>query len=85
MKNNIQTELRWLGNKEYAARLGKYFKTGKGEYGEGDKFLGIQIPALRKIAKNYRKIPIVEASELLKSQFQYVLLFSLLSLFEVLH
>jgi len=83
MNKNIQTELKWLGNKEYAARLGKYFKTGKGEYGEGDKFLGIQVPALRKIAKKYRNISIGEASELVKSQFHEERLFSLLVLVEL--
>jgi len=83
MNENIQTELKWLGNKEYAARLRKYFKTGKGEYGEGDRFLGIQVPALRKIAKKYRKISIGEASELVKSQFHEERLFSLLVLVDL--
>ena len=83
MNKNIQTELQRLGNKEYAARLGRYFKTGKGEYGEGDKFLGIQVPALRKIVRKYRKISIGEASKLIKSQFHEERLFSLLVLVEL--
>ncbi len=83
MNENIQKELKWLGNKEYAARLRKYFKTGKGEYGEGDRFLGIQVPVLRKIAKKYRKISIGEASELVKSQFHEERLFSLLVLVDL--
>ena len=83
MSNNIQTELKWLGNKEYASRLGKYFKTGKGEYAEGDKFLGIRVPALRKIAKKHRNISIDEASEFVKSQFHEERLFSLLMLVEL--
>ena len=82
MNENIQKEIRRLGNKEYAAHLRKYFKTGKGEYGEGDRFLGIQVPVLRKIAKKYRKISIGEVSELVKSQFHEERLFSLLVLVE---
>ena len=80
MNENIQKELKRSGNKEYAARLQKYFKTGKGEYGEGDRFLGIQVPVLRKIVKKYRKISIGEASELIKSRFHEERLFSLLVL-----
>lgn len=82
MNENIQTELKRLGNKEYAARLGKYFKTGKGEYGEGDRFLGIQVPVLRKIVNKYRNISIGEVSELIKSQFHEERLFSVLMLVE---
>ncbi len=83
MNKNIQTELKQLGNKEYAARLQKYFKTGKGEYGEGDKFLGIRVPVVRKISKKYRTISIDEASEFLKSQFHEERLFSLLVLVDL--
>ena len=82
MSKDIQKQIRRLGNKEYAARLRKYFKTGKGEYGEGDRFLGIQVPVLRKIAKKYRKISIGEVSELVKSQFHEERLFSLFVLVE---
>jgi 3-methyladenine DNA glycosylase AlkD len=83
MIENIQKELKQLGNKEYAARLRKYFKTGRCEYGEGDRFLGIQVPTLRKIAKKYRNISIGEASELIKSQFHEERLFSLLVLVDL--
>ncbi len=77
---NIRKELERLSNKEYAARLQTYFKTGKGGYGEGDKFLGIQAPILRKTVKKYRNISIDEASELIKSPFHEERLFSLFML-----
>lgn len=45
------------------------FKTGKGEYAEGDNFLGIRVPQLRKLAKRYQEISIIEAEKLLCSRF----------------
>jgi 3-methyladenine DNA glycosylase AlkD len=83
MDENIQKELKRLGNEEYAARLQNYFKTGKGEYGDGDRFLGVRVSVLRKIAKKYRKISIDEVSELIKSQFHEERLFSLLMLVDL--
>lgn len=77
MNEKIQKELKRLGTKEYATRLQKYFKTGKGGYGEGDKFLGIQVSILRKLVKKYRNISIDEASELIQSPFHEERLFSL--------
>ncbi|MFH1288676.1 MAG: DNA alkylation repair protein [bacterium] len=83
MFKNIQKELKRLSNKEYATRLQKYFKTGKGEYGEGDMFLGIRVPTLRKIAKKYRNISIDEASKLVKSKFHEERMFSLFVLVDL--
>ncbi len=77
---NIQNELRRLSNKEIAEHSQRFFKTGKGQYGEGDKFLGIRVPVLRKIAKKYQGISIDECAQLLKSQFHEERLLSLLML-----
>ena len=56
---NIQSEqivgrLQELGDPEVAAHSQRFFKTGKGEYGEGDKFLGIRVPVLRKCVREFR-------------------------------
>jgi len=65
----IQNKLRRAGNKGIAQHSQRFFKTGIGEYGEGDIFLGIRVPVLRKMARQYRGIAIDEVSQLLKSQF----------------
>ena len=63
----IKSKLRELANKKNAEIAQRFFKTGPGEYGEGDKFLGIRVPVLRKLAKGYQTITVEEAEHLLKS------------------
>lgn len=53
MKKEILRDLEKVSSKEYASTLQKFFKTGKGEYGYGDVFVGIKIPSLRSICKKY--------------------------------
>lgn len=65
--HEIRTKLEKLGNKQKAKILQRFFKTGPGEYGEGDVFLGIRVPELRKLAKEYQDITIKEVEQLLKS------------------
>jgi len=64
--SQIKKELNSLSDKEKAKILSGFFKTGKGEYGEGDKFLGITIPEQRKIEKKY-DLTLKEIQELLNS------------------
>jgi 3-methyladenine DNA glycosylase AlkD len=80
---NIQHELRQLGNKEIAQHSQRFFKTAKGQYGAGDRFLGIRVPLLRKMAKKHRGISIDEVSRLLGSQFHEERLLSLLLLVDI--
>jgi 3-methyladenine DNA glycosylase AlkD len=78
----IQTELENLGDAGQAMILQRFFKTGLGEYGEGDRFRGIRVPVLRKSARKYRYLPLPEAGKLLQSPFHEDRLLALLILIE---
>ena len=65
---NIKEALKQKANPNHAVILQRFFKTGPGEYGEGDIFIGIKVPELRKTAKEFREIPIAEVEDLLKSE-----------------
>ncbi len=66
---NLLSDLSKLKNPEKAKNYAKFFKTGKGEYGEGDKFLGITVPQQRKIAKKYQNLDLAEIEKLLNFKF----------------
>lgn len=76
----IKNEFQVLKNPDQAAHLQRYFKTGKGEYGEGDIFLGIRVPVVRKIARKYKTLPLDVVIEFIKSPFHEERLFGLVVL-----
>ncbi|PKF75311.1 DNA alkylation repair protein [Chryseobacterium sp. PMSZPI] len=82
----IKEALAVLSIPEKAVFFPKFFKTGKGEYGEGDLFLGVKVPDQRSVAKEYySKISLKELSELLSSKYhehRLTALFMLISKFE---
>ena len=67
--SNQQKTLRKLGDPVIAEHASRFFKTGKGEYGEGDQFLGIRVPVLRKHAKTFRHLSMEKTEQLLQSDF----------------
>lgn len=78
----IVKEMQKLTNPPKAKLLQGFFKTGKGEYGEGDVFLGITVPETRKIAKKHVAMQLNEVSELLHSKIHEHRLVALLILVE---
>lgn len=77
---SIQNELQSKANKEKALLLSRYFKTGKGEYGEGDVFLGLTVPQQRKIATQYKDAPFKNIEQLLQNNVHEYRLTALLIL-----
>jgi 3-methyladenine DNA glycosylase AlkD len=64
----VKQELRAHADPEKAKVLQNFFKTGKGEYGEGDVFIGVMVPETRMVAKKYSGMPMYEVERLLKSE-----------------
>ncbi|MFH0935233.1 MAG: DNA alkylation repair protein [Pseudomonadota bacterium] len=79
---NISRQLRALASPETAANLQRFFKTGPGEYGEGDVFLGIKVPPLRALAKQQRETDLDTVARLLESGYHEERLFALLLLMQ---
>lgn len=75
-------ELKKLKNPTKAKILAGFFKTGKGEYGEGDEFLGITVPLQRIVAKKFIDLKFLEIEKLLNSKIHEHRLVSLLILVE---
>jgi len=65
----IRARLRPLADPRIAGHAQRFFKTGPGDYGHGDRFLGIRVPVLRKLARELRAAPLAAALVLLRSPF----------------
>lgn len=76
----LRRKLKKLANPQRAKLLQRYFKTGKGEYGEGDIFLGLRVPVCRKLAIKFRNLSFPEITKLLRSKFHEERLIALLIL-----
>lgn len=64
---DIQNSLRQYASPERKRNVERFFKTGKGQYGEGDQFIGVTNPDIRKIAREYKDISLDEIESLLHS------------------
>ena len=76
----IERRLRSLADATIAEQHLRFFKCGPGEYGEGDAFLGINVPTMRTLSKECTPIPVAEAVALLQSKWHEARLVALLIL-----
>jgi 3-methyladenine DNA glycosylase AlkD len=85
---SLKKHLRTLVTEERAQGSARFFKTGKGQYGEGDKFIGVTVPDARSVAKAYKDIPLADIETLLSSKIheeRFVALEILVMQFEKVH
>jgi len=78
----MRRDLRQLADREIAEHSARFFKCGVGEYGEGDRFLGIRVPALRKQVRLYRDAPETAILSMFRSSYHEERLFAVLLLVE---
>ena len=82
--NKVIKEMVSLYDEKQSKHLARFFKTGKGQYGEGDKFLGIKVPVTRALIKTYVKdISLDDIEKLISSEFHEIRLAGFLLLLEL--
>lgn len=82
--NLLYKEMLTLRDPSQVEGLSRFFKTGPGQYGEGDKFLGIKVPVTRRVVKEcWREVGFPELGECLASEYHEVRLAALLALVEI--
>lgn len=67
--SSFSVHIHSLANHDRAVSVQRFFKTGPGQYGEGDLFLGITVPVLRRVAKEYTDVSLTEVQKLLCSKW----------------
>jgi 3-methyladenine DNA glycosylase AlkD len=77
---DIRRELKSMADPNKAAIMQRFFKTGPGQYGEGDIFIGVMVPQSRRVAKKFCQIPLGEVRTLLYSHIHEERLVALLIL-----
>src|SRR5689334_10498424 len=80
MLKELRKDINALANPEKAKLLMRFFKTGEGEYAEGDIFVGLMVPQSRTLVKKYKDLPLAELSILIKSKIHEERLIALLIL-----
>ncbi len=76
----VRRALREVADPDAARSLQSFFKTGPGEYGEGDRFLGVRVPELRRIARQFEGMPLRGVADLIRSKSHEERLLALLLL-----
>ena len=77
---DLRAELQRLADAETALHAQRFFKTGPGQYGEGDLFLGVRVPEIRRLAKLGRALPLDQVARLLHSRWHEERLLALIIL-----
>jgi hypothetical protein len=76
--SDVLGRLRALEDREQAQFDLRFFRTGPGEYGEGDRFLGIRVPVVRKLAREFANLPLKGIERLLASKWHEARLLALI-------
>ena len=84
MTNKLNNEILSRQDAEQAVNLSRFFKTGKGQYGEGDKFLGVKVPVTREVVKQcWRETSFEDLESCICSEYHEIRLAALLTLVQI--